>query len=53
MEPVFLSAVTNHCLYLHHSHLGKVMLKEKLQLLHKMTERCGNDTKSQQKSQNL
>jgi len=43
--------VSSHCLCLYRSHLGKVILK--VQLLSKMTERYGNDTKSWQKSQNL
>lgn len=46
MEPLFLSPVSGHYLYLYHSYLGKVILKEKWQLLSKMTERCGNDTES-------
>lgn len=47
MEPVFLSDVSRQHLYMHHSHLGKVILKEKLWLLSKIPERHGNDTKSQ------
>lgn len=53
MKPVFLSNVSSHHLYMHQSHLGKVIWKEKLQLLSKILERHGNDTKSQEKSQTI
>lgn len=53
MEPVFLSGMPSHHLCTYHSDLCRVILKEKLQLMSKIPERHGNDTKSQQKSQTI